>query len=370
MKTNKACFRGIGSAVLLALAIQQASAQAPVIGSLSRNGELVGIHLEPTTSATVEWAPSLDGPWSSSWDGLSAITVPPDGTIRLSVPMFYRLRGIPAKPNPEKLAWIPPGTFVMGSPPAERGRETFPFADETQREVTLSRGFWMGKYEVTIDEYRAFLLAGGDQNGVDWGSADCPILRDSSFSLRGNNVGQSGTQPMVEVSWYGARAYCQWLTQTERAAELLLPEYEYRLPTEAQWEYACRAGTTTRFSFGDVLECNNDSSCDFCAEMDRYMWWCGNSGNQSQPVGQKLPNPWGLYDIHGNVREWCSGWLGDYPTGSLVDPTGPASGTSRVYRGGNWVQSAQEARCAFRIYDLPTDSWRGLGFRVALVPIP
>jgi formylglycine-generating enzyme required for sulfatase activity len=147
----------------------------------------------------------------------------------------------------------------------------------------------------------------------------------------------------------------------------------FRLPTEAEWEYACRAGTTTRFSFGDALECA-ESDEDYCELADKYMWWRGNNtygGNVygTKEVGLKLPNRWGLYDMHGNVWEWCSDWYIDpYSRGDQVDPIGPQSGSSRVLRGGDWGYYAWDCRSAYRGGAGPTT--RGLydGLRVARTP--
>lgn len=127
----------------------------------------------------------------------------------------------------------------------------------------------------------------------------------------------------------------------------------YRLPTEAEWEYACRAGATTDYSFG-----NSD------AELGDYGWYDENSGGKTHPVGKKKPNAWGLYDMHGNVWEWCQDWHGDYPSGSVTDPTGPVSGSRRVYRGGSWLNVAWFCRSADRDGDAPANRSHYLGFRV------
>jgi len=130
------------------------------------------------------------------------------------------------------------------------------------------------------------------------------------------------------VSWYDATAYCDALTQRERAAGRIATNRVYRLPTEAEWEYACRGWTSTRFSYGDDPGYTNLTNC---------AWYDGNSGRTTHPVGQKLPNPWGLYDMHGNVWEWCLDWWSDsLPGGIALDPQGPATGSDRVLRGGVW----------------------------------
>ncbi len=197
------------------------------------------------------------------------------------------------------MVWIEPGTFLMGSPENELGRED----DETQHQVTLTSGYWLGKYEVTQAQYKAVM-------GIDWKGADLPV---------------------EQISWKDATNFCAKLTAIERAAGRLPEGYEYTLPTEAQWEYACRAGTTTALNSGKNLSDKNK-----CPEMDEVGWyWYNGGGNNPYPVGQKKPNAWGLYDMHGNVWEWCLDWYGSYPTSSVTDPAGPSTGSHRVIRGGS-----------------------------------
>jgi formylglycine-generating enzyme required for sulfatase activity len=245
------------------------------------------------------------------------------------------------------MVWIPPGRFVMGSPETERGRLD---GEGPQTRVTLTQSFWMGKYEVTVGEYLAVT-----------GSIEC---------VDPENPGDLD-RPVVCVSWDEAVAYCQKLTEQERAAGRIGTNAVYRLPTEAEWEYACRAGTTTRFAFGDALGC--DDGCEYCPLLDSYMCWCGNGGRVR--VGQKLPNPWGLYDLHGNVWEWCQDWLSDrLPGGSVTDPKGPDSGSLRVIRGGywrvwgGWDNLARDCRSAYRYGSAPDGGDSGLGFRAVLAP--
>jgi formylglycine-generating enzyme required for sulfatase activity len=249
---------------------------------------------------------------------------------------FYRAVVFAA---PTNLVFIPPGTFRMGSPTNEvdRGDNEGP-----QTAVTISRGFWIGKYEVTQREYLAVM-----------GNNPSPLTGDTN-------------RPVEQVTWFDATGYCDALTQRERAAGRIATNSVYRLPTEAEWEYACRAWTSTRFSYGDDPGYTNLTS---------YAWYWNNSGFMAHPVGQKLPNPWGLYDMHGNVYEWCQDWwsLG-LPGGIALDPLGPATGSYRVFRGGGWGLwpdfdlGTPNCRSAFRGSLDPAQGFIFLGFRVVLAP--
>ncbi|MFM7164493.1 MAG: formylglycine-generating enzyme family protein, partial [Planctomycetaceae bacterium] len=167
----------------------------------------------------------------------------------------------------------------------------------------------------------------------------------------GGYVQEGDDYPAVYVSCNDAVEFCTKLSSMEGKV--------YRLPTEAEWEYVCRRGTTTAFSFG------NDE-----AELGKYAWFDGNAWDiderYAHRVAQKLPNPFGLYDMHGNVREWCSDWYGDYPSTPLTDPRGPGSGSSRVLRGGSWYYVPDFVRCASRLDDTPEYRNGDLGFRVVL----
>jgi formylglycine-generating enzyme required for sulfatase activity len=209
---------------------------------------------------------------------------------------WTQLKPTPGVPKPLEMVSIPPGTFMMGSPSDEQDRAS----DEgPQHQVTLTKGFHMGKYPMTVGQYVEFLEATGEESDVDWNDNDCPLLRsDGRYTLRD---GRSWNQPMVEVSWHGAAMYCNYLSEKEGLQSVYnLDTLEvdwsangYRLPTEAEWEYACRAGTQTRFYWG------NDPR---------------NKG------GQQNPNAFGLYDMSGNAYEWCQDWYGSYRDSSQTDP--------------------------------------------------
>jgi formylglycine-generating enzyme required for sulfatase activity len=218
------------------------------------------------------------------------------------------------------LVWIAPGTFWMSS--------THGAGDDT--EVTLTRGYWLGQTEVTQAQWQAVI-------------DDYPL----PFFTRGSD------RPVETVSWDLVMIFCAKLTERERSAGRLPTGYVYTLPTEAQWEYACRAGTTGPFA----------------GEIDALAWYDANSGGQTHPVASKRPNAWGLHDMHGNVQEWCADWFGPYPGGRVNDPTGPAMGQYRVFRGGSWTGPAGWCRSAFRLFVQPASGNRGLGFRLALAPV-
>lgn len=225
-----------------------------------------------------------------------------------------------------EMLYVPPGTFTMGSPEDEPARD----GDESpQTEVTLTEGFWLGKYEVTRSQWQAIM--GNSANEASNAEAAAPV---------------------DDVSWSEAMAFCHALTEREHETGLLPADFAYTLPTEAQWEYACRAGTTG--AFAGSLE---------------TMAWCGGDGREAvHPVGGKFPNAWGFYDMHGNAAEWCADWYVDHlPGGSVRDPTGPADGTARVHRGGAWDSEARICRSAFRSAGDPEQHLGG--FRVALVPV-
>jgi serine/threonine protein kinase/formylglycine-generating enzyme required for sulfatase activity/Leucine-rich repeat (LRR) protein len=285
-----------------------------------------------------------------------------------------------------KLILIPPGEFLMGSTPEqveiarqmagaspvsyyfERLPEEMP-----QHRVVISQPFLMGSTEVTIGQYRKFVEATNyvtETEKYGFGNSGETAIAMARESDKGRNwrspgYGVTDDSPVSQLTWSDAVAYCAWLSQQEQRT----PWYRangnggwlldaqangYRLPTEAEWEYACRAGTTTQFWFGD------DKS-----QIERHAWTVTSSGNKAQSVGLKGANPFGLFDMHGNIYEWCHDWHDPkwYERTPSVDPLGPPSGTERTSRGGGWASGVALCRTAFRNYNVP--SYRGrIGIRV------
>ena len=234
-----------------------------------------------------------------------------------------------------EMVWIKPGNFKMGSSKRERGREK----TEIQHEVTLTKGYWIGIYEVTQAQYKFVMNT-----------------NPSKF--------QGGDLPVECVSWNEAMEFCRKLTEQERTAGRLPLGYAYTLPTEAQWEYACRAETTTALNSGMKLR----SEAGVCSNLDKVGWYDKNSDGKTHLVGQKQPNNWGLYDMHGNVWEWCLDWYEDYSTSSVTDSTGSDTGSTRVNRGGSWSSSAKFCRSANRGSCTPDFRCDLIGFRVVISP--
>lgn len=216
---------------------------------------------------------------------------------------------------------VAPGTFLMGSPASEAGRDY----DESQHSVTLTKEYWLGRTEVTQAQW------------------------ERVFRKNNSSYSSSKQLPVDSVSWNDAMAFCKRVTVLERQAGRLPDGYEYTLPTEAQWEYACRAGSTGAYS----------------GDLNAMAWYYSNSDHTTYPVGQKQMNEWGFYDMHGNVREWCLDWSGTYP-GAVSDPPGPASGSYRVHRGGGWSPMMPALRSAARASDRPEHRDSDLGFRLCL----
>lgn len=220
-----------------------------------------------------------------------------------------------------KLVLIPAGEFLMGD------NEGGDYQKPAHR-VRITKPFYLGLTQVTQEQYERIM------DFVPGRFKDNP------------------QHPVEGVSWRIAVAFCRKLSQKERKT--------YRLPTEAEWEYACRAGSTSRYCFGDSE-----------SQLRKYAWYEDNSGNTTRAVGRKKPNAWGLYDMHGNVNEWCYDWFGGdyYSSSPSSDPTGPSSGAYRVLRGGGWYSPAGRCRCAYRYQEVPHFQFQPFGFRVCLVQV-
>ena len=246
---------------------------------------------------------------------------------RLTAEARKRLRSSPNFSVGERLMmgllvhWIPAGRFMMGSPSTETDRSP----NEAQHNVTLSRGFFLAETECTQSQWEA-------------------VMGSNPSRFKGAD------RPVEKVSWDESLEFCRKLTDQQRKQGVLPEGWSWRLPTEAEWEYAARAGTTGPRH----------------GELEAIAWHSGNSGSETHPVKQKAANAWGLYDMIGNVFEWCSDWYGDYPTGGVSDPTGPNSGSLRVFRGGSWRYDAGLCRSASRYCFELGDRNSFLGFRPVL----
>jgi formylglycine-generating enzyme required for sulfatase activity len=313
----------------------------PITWSIDRGELPAGLHLVPTTG-TFTGTPTAAG---TSNFTIKAANAAGSDTKQLSIT-------IAAPPALIEMVQIPDGTFQMGSPGGEPGR----YNDETQHSVTLT-GFRMGKYPVTQAQYEEVM---GEN--------------PSYFTTPASTETSTVNRPVEAVTWYDAVEFCNKLSEKEgltpvytitgRTPETGYPIEDatvtanwsrngYRLPTEAQWEYACRAGTTTAYNTGATIS-------------DDTGWYSSNSGARTHSVGEKPANEWGLYDMHGNVYEWCWDWYSStyYSSSPAQNPTGPVSGINRVERGGSWTSDSQSLRSAYRDYLDPSYVSAALGFRI------
>ena len=225
---------------------------------------------------------------------------------------------------------IKPGKFMMGSPENEPGR----YKGERPHAVNLTNPFYMQTTEVTQGQWMALMKK-----------------NPSSHKRCGDNC------PVEQVSWEDVQKFIQKLNKKEGTDK-------YRLPTEAEWEYACRAGNTSAFPNGNITELQ----CDRDPILDVIGWYCWNSKNRIQPVAQKKSNAWGLHDMPGNVQEWCQDWFGVYPYDEVTNPKGPPKGSYRAMRSGTFYSPARDLRCASRYGSPPHYIFRHIGFRLCRTP--
>ena len=267
---------------------------------------------------TLEESPSRQGyHWNRNWETFYLIGKGMGGAMvdLLSCKTFTNSIGM-------KLVWIPAGSFIMGSSQAEKGRED----DESpQHKVVLTRGFYLGETEVTQHQWEKLMGPG------PW--------------VGNRNIAKGENMPAVMMTWAEAILFCEKLAIKEGR--------RYRLPSEAEWEYACRANTCTWFYWGDDFD-------------ERYAWSSKNSERSMHKVGTRLPNAWGLFDMGGNVWEWCSDWHGNYPTDEVTDPNGTPAGEKRVIRSGSYSNSMWDCRSAERGCVLPKTRSGNIGLRVVM----
>ena len=283
------------------------------------NGD-VGRNVAPGSDKRIVWEPGVD------WLGRTAQI-----KFRITVRGSRPVAG---------MVWIEPGTFLMGSPSGEKDRRS----DEgPQSKVSFTRGFWLAKYEMTQGEWKE-------------------VMGVNPSSFRG-----SSDLPVENVTWTEAMQFCRLLTQRERQAGRLTEEYQYTLPTEAQWEYACRGGTTGATAFGESL---NAGQANFNGNEPYGRAVKGPYLRCTAKVGTYRANGWGLYDMHGNVAEWCLDWYGSYVGGSTTNPARPGDGSDYVSRGGSFLDRGSECRSASRGWSSAAVRWRNQGFRIALVAVP
>ena len=261
--------------------------------------------------------PDFPARWASGW-----------GQDRYGLWQSFIVYGVT-----QVLRWIPPGTFTMGSPEKETD---FRWADETQHDVTLSQGYWLADTACTQALWRA-------------------VLGETPSRFEGD------TRPVEHVSWEDV------VEHFLPALNQLVPGLEAELPSEAQWEFACRAGTQTPFSFGDSL---NTDQANYDGNHPYGKGKKGEYREQTVEVKALPANDWGLYQMHGNVWEWCADWLGDYPREVVTDPPGPTKGRMRVLRGGGWGNGGRDCRSASRHGVEPDGRFGSIGFRLARGPSP
>ena len=364
MKTKAYCLF-----ILLALfaGVNQAAAQLPVITSFSQNGLLVCSNMATGSVASVEWASSLSGPWHTNWTGLDAVTVDSNGMIQVSVPMFYRVRGVAN--TPPGMALIPAGVFTMGD--TLDGE-----SDALPTNVTVS-AFYLDTNLVSYSQWQSVYY---------WATTN-------GYGFVNAGSGKAANHPVQTVDWYDVVKWCnarsqqagltpayyrdaglmQVFTNGEVTVYVNWTVKAYRLPTEAEWEKAARGGLSgQRFPWGDTI---SESQANYEGNTNNYSYDLGPNGYNAvgvssgypytTPVGYFAPNGYGLFDMAGNIFEWCWDWYGTpYGQPTTNNPTGPGTGNYRVVRGGYWSGPPNHARCPYRTdLNQPLNANVAIGFR-------
>jgi len=348
--------------------INQAAAQLPVITTFSQNGLLVCSNLAAGTVASVQWASSLSGPWHTNWAGLDTVAVESNGMIHVSVPMFYRVLGV-AQTNSaaSNMVLIPAGSFTMGDT-LDGESDAIPIS------VTVS-AFYMDVNLVSYCQWQSLYY----------------LATNAGYDFDNAGSGKSANQPVQTVDWYDTLKWCNarsqqvgltpvYYTDTNFTQVYMNGDVDavcanwtasgYRLPTEAEWEKAARGGLSgQRFPWGNVI---TENLANYLGDPTDYSYDFGPNGNNSigilggtpytSPVGSFAPNGYGLYDMAGNVWEWCWDWYGT-PYAGGTDPRGPATGNYRDLRGGSWAYNASLTRCANRSYSETVQVQSYFGFR-------
>ncbi len=375
----------LSTALALLAGSHQAMAQLPIITSFSQDGLLVCSNLQASTAASVEWASSLAGPWRSDWAGLTAVTVNSNGTISVSVPMFYRVLGKAS--TPAGMAIIDSGWFTIG--------DTLDGESDAIPTNVYVSAFYMDTNQVSYSQW---------QTVYKWAT-------NNGYGFDNAGAGKASNHPVQTVNWYDAVKWCNARSQlagltpvyctdaglaqvyTNGDTDAVYPNWYangYRLPTEAEWEEAARGGLNgQRFPWGNTISWSQANyygdpgtlgglSYDLSTAIDYDPAYSGGDNGDypyTSPVGSFAPNGYGLYDMAGNVFDWCWDWYAPppYPTGSPYlggdDPRGPALSPigARVWRDGGWNYSASSSRCASRSgpygYGYPLNAASYTGFR-------
>jgi formylglycine-generating enzyme required for sulfatase activity len=328
-----------------------ATGTAPLFYQWTLNGSNVGLNSATYTSDATLAAGSYDVTVTVT----NAVSSATSATVTLTVgPLVVTLPGsLPLSMTP-----IAAGTFTMGAPVSDPDYNINGNDDEgPQHQVTISQNFYMGTYLLTQAQWKAVMGSNPSYFSTAGGGSGTDDLQRPVEQVSWNDIATSTTSPTYTC-------FLDWLNANMATICPLCPtNYEFRLPTEAEWEYACRAGTATRFFWGDYTDTDTT--------INGYAWYEGNDNTTTEPVGGKTPNAWGLYDMAGNVYEWCQDWYDAtyYTAASQTDPVGPHTvGSYRVLRGGSWNYSSGNCRSAYRIDNDPDLRYDAVGFRVVLAP--